>query len=133
MPLITPAVGGATWPGSAGGGLWGARAPSPRRPARGGAFPGRDAQVNKNKRRAAAQRSLAAKDDFLQLLRPTTGRDAENAGKHFDHGIGKGHVMFFVELENVSREHLLGHQKKRHVADDFAGRRNFDDVAEELV
>src|SRR6266478_6076833 len=41
--------------------------------------------------------------------------------------------MFFVELENVRRLHLLGHQEKRHVTDDFAGRRDFDDVAEKLV
>src|SRR5260370_3604704 len=69
----------------------------------------------------------------MQLLWPAAGRNAEDTGKKFDDGIREGDIVFFVELENVRRLHLLGHQKKSHVADDFAGRRDFDDVAEELV
>src|SRR5712664_375372 len=82
---------------------------------------------------AAAERSLAAQDDSLQLLRPAAGRHAEDAGKKFDHRIGKWHVVFFVELENVRRLHFLGHQEKSHVADNFARWRDLHDVAEELV
>ena len=83
--------------------------------------------------RASAERCLATQDDFLQLLRPAVRRHAQDSRKHFDNRIGEGHVVILAQLENVSRLHLLGHQKKRHVADDFAGRRDFDDVAKELV
>ncbi len=41
--------------------------------------------------------------------------------------------MVLVELKQILRRHFFGHQKERHVADDFAGRRDLDDVAEELV
>src|SRR6266851_6265295 len=82
---------------------------------------------------AATKRSMAAQDNFLQLLWPAAGRHAEDAGKQFADGIWERDVVFFVERENVRRLHLLGHQEKRHVADNFAGRRDFNDVAEKLV
>jgi hypothetical protein len=41
--------------------------------------------------------------------------------------------MLFVKLEQIGRLHFVGHQKERHVADDFAGRRNFNNISEKLV
>ena len=83
--------------------------------------------------RPAFERSLSTKNDFLQLLWPPAGRHTQNSRKHFDHRIGKRNVVFFVEFQNVRRLHLLGHEEKRHIAYDFAGRRHFDDVAEQQV
>ena len=83
--------------------------------------------------RAAAEGSLASQDDLLQLFRPAAGRHTQDTRKHLDNRIGEGDVVFFVKLENVSRLHLLGHQEKSHVADDFARWRDFHDVPEEPV
>src|SRR6266436_2535576 len=78
--------------------------------------------------RPTFERSLSTKNGFLQLLWPPAGRHTQNSRKHFDHRIGKRNVVFFVEFQNVGRLHLLGHEKYRHVANDFAGWRHFNDV-----
>ena len=71
--------------------------------------------------------------DPLHLLGPAVGRRAERARHHVDHRIGEGHGVVFGQRLDFLAGHALGEQVERHVADDLARGRHFDDVAEQLV
>jgi len=75
---------------------------------------------------------MAAQDNFLQLLWPATRGTPRTPENSSTTELGR-RLVFFVELENVRGCISLAIRKRVHVADDLLERRDFDDVAEELV
>ena len=41
--------------------------------------------------------------------------------------------MVLIKLQQIVRLHFIGEEKECHVANNLAGRRNFHDVAEQLI
>ena len=81
----------------------------------------------------AFHRGGAAQDDALDVGGPSAEGGAEGAGEHVADGVGEVDVVVGGQVEDVLRLHAFGDEEEGHVTDDFAGRGDFDDVAEELV
>ena len=64
---------------------------------------------------------------------PAAGRRAQGSGKHIHDGSGNGQVVVHAELQDILCAHAARDQEQRHVTDDFAGGRDFHDVAEKLI
>ena len=75
---------------------------------------------------------VGAEDDFLDIGRPSAIGLAEAAGEHVDDGLGEIDGAG-LDLGDVGGFDATGDEEHAHVADDFRGRGDLDDVAEELV
>ena len=79
----------------------------------------------------AAHRLAVAQHDLLQFLRPAAGGLAQVARQHVNDRGGEGHAAR-LQIQHVGRLDAARDEEHRHVADDFAAGRDFDDVAEKL-
>ena len=69
---------------------------------------------------------------MLNFFRPATQRLTQAAAQHINHRFRKWHAAGF-EIQHVGGLDAARDEKHRHVADNFAARRDLHDVTEQLV
>ena len=83
--------------------------------------------------RPSGRRLRAAQDHGLEFRRPAALGFAQRSGKHFHDGIRQRQIVIRPEPLQILHRHIVADEENRAVADDFARRRDLDDVAEREI
>ncbi len=70
-------------------------------------------------------------DDLLQHLGPAAFGKSDRALHHLHDAFGK--MKFLGRIQDIHGGQAIGDHEQSHIADDFAGRRDLDDIAEQLI